>query len=136
MNKTQTNHAIQNATRHMESIIEMMAALDNGGTVDGEELDSEQVQERIQESILDVEVRTDWHTPGDNDNKPTEYMILLSTGGPACRIVGELDEYCQPTTAKLEWQDWGTYWTRVYTEITDDDEEVLLQYAQCFYFGE
>ena len=39
------------------------------------------------------------------------YEILLCTGGPAARIVGELNEDGEPTTARLEHQDWGTPWT-------------------------
>ena len=132
---TERNHAEENAKAHMESIIELIDKLD-GGTIDGEELDCDQIQERIQESILDVEVRTDWHSPGDDDNKPTEYLILLSTGGPACRVIGDLDSYCQPTNAKLEYQDWGTPWTRFYNDMTDDDDHALLMYARQFYFGE
>ena len=44
---------------------------------------------------------------------PEEFEILLCTGGPACRIVGDLDESCQPSSARIEHQDWGTPWTEL-----------------------
>lgn len=91
--------------------------------------DEFEARERIQEDALSVEVRTGWHTPGEN-GKPDEYMILLSTGGPASRIVGDLNEWGGPTTARLEVQDWFKPWTFV----SDSDE--VLAYADCFYFGE
>src|SRR5690606_3875422 len=44
----------------------------------------------------------------DNDGVPAgEYEILLSTGGPAVRIVGRLNVWGEPeTTAVLQYQDW------------------------------
>jgi len=108
-----------------KSIAEMVEALD------GE--DEENARETIQEDPLEIQVRSDWYSPGDTENaKPAEYKILLGTGGPASRIVGDLDEYAQPTRARLQVQDWGKPWT----EYFDVDRVVLLRYAQCFYFGD
>jgi hypothetical protein len=56
----------------------------------------------------------------------------LSTGGPALRIRGELDEHKQPDRAWLEYQDWGTPWTQYF----DVEQDTLLQFCQVFYFGE
>jgi len=96
--------------------------------------DRDRARERIEEDALSVEVRGDWHTPGDEDGSaPTEYNILITTGGPAARITGNLDRG-QPTSAVFEYQDWFKPWTEVYTGSAD--AEILLQYAQCFYFGE
>jgi hypothetical protein len=55
----------------------------------------------------------------------------LTTGGPAVRIIGELDGG-EVESARLEVQDWGTPWTEHCT--TGDDNEALLSYARCFYF--
>lgn len=95
----------------------------------------EDADQRILEDALSVEVRSDWHAPGDPEGSaPAEYQILLCTGGPAVRIRGELDQYGEPCRAWLEYQDWFTPWTeRVNRE---GDEEALLTYARCFYFGE
>jgi hypothetical protein len=93
----------------------------------------EQGRERILEDALSVEVRSDWYTlDSDSDRSPGEYMILLSTGGPATRIIGKLDRYCEPETARLEAQDWFQPWT----EYRGADQDVLLAYARCFYYGE
>jgi len=86
---------------------------------------------------LSVEVRGGWHTPGqltaEEACRPEEFCILLSTGGPALRIMGELDEHCQPTRAYLQYQDWGTPWTDYYETGIG---EVLLKWASVFYFGD
>jgi hypothetical protein len=96
--------------------------------------DEDSARQRIEEDALSVEVRSDWHTPGDEDaNEATEYNILITTGGPAARITGNLDRG-QPTSAVFEYQDWFKPWTEVYTGQAD--ASILLQYAQCFYFGE
>lgn len=97
--------------------------------------DRDQASESINEDPLSIEVRSDWHTPGDGNNDPSEYKILLCTGGPAVRIIGDLDEHGQPDSVRLEYQDWFTPWTD-YTETTSEEDEALLTYAQHFYFGE
>lgn len=89
----------------------------------------------IHEDPLSVMVRDGWRLPGGHTEEgPEEYEILLSTGGPATRIVGNLDKYCQPETARLEVQDWFVPWQEWRGE--GYSETVLLTYAQCFYFGE
>jgi len=124
----ETNHAIENAIASYETIVEWITRLNDG---------DEDVREEIDEDPLSIEVRCDWHTPGDGDDKPTEYLILRTTGGPALRIIGDLNEYCEPETAKLQWQDWGTPWNTIWKhETVDIDESVLLDYARCFYYGE
>lgn len=123
------------------------AALDAWDAENGEELrelteaadcngepvkDADEARERIEQSPLSVEVRTDWHAPGADDEKPTDFRVLLTTGGPALQIRGELDEHGTPTRAWLEFKDWGTGWTQYH----DIDAETLLTFAGCFYFGE
>jgi len=111
---------------------EELAELTMAVTVDGEELDEDAIHERIQESPLSVEVRGDWHAPGEEDEGPSEFNILLSTGGPALRIIGDLDANREPTRARLQYQDWGTPWT----ELVDVDHDDLLAWCCVFYFGE
>jgi len=95
------------------------------------EFDEDTAREEIQESPLSVQVRSDWHNPGE-ESEAAEFEILLTTGGPALRIRGELDEHKQPDRAYLEYQDWGTPWTQYF----DVEQETLLEYCWCFYFGE
>jgi hypothetical protein len=101
----------------------------------------EEARQRIHEDALSVEVRSGWYVPGvrDADTKPAEYQILLCTGGPACRIIGDLNEYGEPETARLEVQDWFQPWTSMHPLVGPDDydsEPIMLDYARCFYFGE
>lgn len=90
--------------------------------------DEDDARKQAEESVLSVEVRSDRSTPGE-PLEPAEFCILLSTGGPALRIVGDLDRG-QPSRARMEWQDWGTPWTD-YPADADLDE-----FANIFYFGE
>ena len=91
----------------------------------------EDAETRIQEDALSVEVRGAWHTLGEPEIL-TDFNILLSTGGPATRIRGEIDQHGEPSRAWLEVQDWGTPWTQYF----DIEQDTLLTYARCFYFGE
>lgn len=165
------NHAIEQAAAQMDSIRDMVAALDldydrmdelreekaaydaddstrlcwaEEHPEEAEELaeleaaagdceSREDAEQSILDDALSIEVRSDWHTPG-YDSEPTDFQILLCTGGPAVRIMGELDQYGEPRRAWLEYQDWGTPWTERVNQPGDHDP--LLTYARCFYFGE
>jgi len=50
----------------------------------------EDAETRIQEDALSVEVRSGWQSMGDT-LEASEFCILLSTGGPAVRIIGDVD---------------------------------------------
>jgi hypothetical protein len=110
--------------RAFESIAEMVAKLD------GE--DAEDALQEIHGDPLSVEVRSGWQSLGE-PLTAAEYCLLLGTGGPAVRIVGTLNAHNEPDSATLETQDWGTPWTEWRGE---DDLNVLLTYAQQFYFGD
>jgi len=90
--------------------------------------DSDDAYERIQEDPLEIELGG-WWAPGSEPD-PTEYRILLTTGGPAVRIVGEIGQ-----SAVLQVQDWGKPWTD-YIPDESDYEQVLLDYVACLYLGE
>lgn len=128
------HEAEEYATICIGNIREMVEALEAAGDNDTEREDAEQT---IQEDPLSVEVRSGWYSPNADasDRAPAEYNILITTGGPAARIIGELDSYGQPETARFEYQDWFQPWTDV--PVTDEkDRETLLTYARCFWFGE
>lgn len=88
-------------------------------------------RDRIHEDPLSVEVRSGWYSPGSEVPPPEEFQILLCTGGPAVRIMGELDEHGQPTRAWMEYQDWFKPWTQFFGA----SQETLLTYCREFYFG-
>jgi hypothetical protein len=171
------NYAEREAKARYESICSMVAALecnydrleelrDEYNALDPEEVhdwpyacelaeleeaagdcaDAGEARQRIEEDALSVEVRSDWQSPGAR-LEATEFQILLCTGGPAVRIVGQLNEHREPSRAWIEYQDWGTPWTQYcgkWIEGTKPGEfgrnevsqETLLAYCRCFYFGE
>lgn len=94
--------------------------------------DEEHAEEMAKESPLSIELSGTW-TPGETPIADG-FVILLSTGGPALRIVGELGQYNEPNRAWLEYRDWGTAWTEYYGENSDQD--AILAFCSVFYFGE
>ena len=94
-------HARQQARAHLQSIVELMTAIESarlGGLVlyADEWLSFDELEERAHELPLSVLVRSAWSEPG-SELQPVEYKILLCTGGPAVRIRGDLSEHCEPT---------------------------------------
>lgn len=126
--ETDTDRAEGQAKAQLECIVEMVKAL-----AEGEEWEGIDAEEAIQEDPLEVSIRADWHSPGEEADMDLEYKILLCTGGPAVRIIGDLDGYKQPHSVKLQYQDWGTGWETLWTD--SDEDEAMLTYAQQFYYG-
>lgn len=137
--KPELSHSEQQAQAQLAGIREMVAALKKAESGTGEDnarddLAYEDAEQTIHEDPLSVEVRSAWHEPGkEPEQGEGEFCILLCTGGPACRIIGRLDRG-EPETARLEHQDWGTPWTE--WRMTQEEEEDVLRYCQCFYFGQ
>ena len=141
------SHAERNAEGHAETILALYRAhlaLEAGADkadVEGDEYtDADAVRERAIESALSVEVRSGWYSPGEED-KPQEYNILLTTGGPALRIFGELTEFgeADADNSAMQVQDWGTPWTDYYSETArqaEDWDKAFAWFLCCFYFGE
>jgi len=130
MTEEEYDHGRSQAIAQLEAIRSMVAALDAGS-----ESDQETALQTIQEDPLSIEVRSGW-TPINELREslvPAEYNIVLCTGGPAVRIIGELhEEGGVPCSAVLEYQDWGTLWTNLW--VGPEDAEALLRYANCFCF--
>ena len=94
----------------------------------------EDAEQRIQEDPLSVCVRdSSWQSVYELEFSPDEFEILLGTGGPAVRIIGDLSAG-EVTRARLQVQDWGTPWTDYRGDAISSDD--LLTYCRCFYFGE
>ena len=139
------DHARSNARGHAETIAEGIAAMHKADENHGEPVEfdgntykgrdaADEIRQALEQEALSVEVRAGWHTPG-TDAKPDEFNVLLTTGGPALRLLGDLNEYGEPENARLEYQDWFTPWTK-YEEATEEQETALLEFARLFYFGE
>jgi hypothetical protein len=96
---------------------------------------AEWIEDEMRNAPLSVEIRSGWREPGDGDSvDPDEFRILLSTGGPALRVMGEL-EHCEPSRCWLECQDWGTPWTRHFSRSAER-ATALRWFASLFYYGE
>lgn len=127
------------ARAQVASIVEMLEAYDRAAEsddvvkFDGEELTADEIIERMQENALAVEIRPGWRMVGQTESEADmEFAILLCTGGPAVRIIGDLDRWNEPDRARVQHQDWVTPWT----ELFDYDRDAVLRYCQFFYFGE
>lgn len=94
--------------------------------------DQDDARQRIEEDALSVEVRSGWTCPGE-PLEPEEFRILLCTGGPACQIIGELNQYGEPDSCRLMFQDWFTPWEELI--MTSDEHDAVLTYCRRFYFG-
>ncbi len=58
------------------------------------------------------------------------FQLLLCTGGPAVRIIGELDQFRRPIAARIEHQDWFRPWTAWH----EADEQKLIEFADYFVY--
>lgn len=110
-----------------EEFAEELTSLENDA---GECNDRDDASQRIDEDPLSVEVRSDWHSVGD-DAEDAEFCILLCTGGPAVRIIGELNN-SEPSSARLQFQDWGTGWEELILDSAERDD--VLTYCRHFCF--
>ena len=126
-NTQEKDRAKDQARAQLDSIIEMVDNLENAETDE----EKEQAETAINEDPLSLQVRSGWYEPGRNSD-PEEFEILLCTGGPAARIIGELNEYQEPKKAVIEGQDWFTPWLTI--SMTEEEEEKVLTYCRQFYF--
>ena len=147
MTATKEAHAITNARGQLESIKELYREYKENASAFVSNLDTEEaIVERAREQALSIEFRSGWYSSPESvaDLKPEEFKILLSWGGPACRIIGNLDQYSQPTDIEIQYQDWGTPWEPLQLNSTyadkspniTSDYEALEWFCNCFYFGE
>ena len=150
MTATKEAHAITNARGQLESIKELyrefkkqedLEAWDCGSNVYN--WTTEGIREKAQDEALSVEFRSGWSSNLEN-MEPEEFKILLSTGGPACQIIGKLDQYKQPTDIEIQYQDWGTPWEPLQLNSTNaekspnitSDYQAVEWFCNCFYIGE
>ena len=130
--------AIRNAQAKVANILEMMRAykalLEAPGPVTaGAETydDMDSLLEHMYCLPLAVDVRHGWVPAGQAPVDPTEYRLQLTTGGPACQIVGELNIYGEPITARVEFSDWYVPHAEIPLELEDYDS--ILDFVRlCF----
>ena len=114
-----------------ELISDIAEAIDDDARL-GDEIgfdhDEEQALQQIEEQALSVSARPGWVTTDNDDLVLEDFEILLTTGGPAVRIRGELDEGANVHRAWLEVQDWGKSWTTYHKA----DRDTVEKYAAVF----
>lgn len=114
------NRAAEQAKAQYENITAMVQRREAAKT----EKQEDDSLEEIESSALSVRLRADWHAFGES-SEDCEYEILLCTGGPAVRIIGDLGSG-GVESAVLQWQDWMEPWTEYRGKY---DEDVLMEYA-------
>ena len=127
---TETNTAIDQARAQTSAIVDLVAAL-VAAEATGDETAIDNARQAINESPLSLEVRSGWTIPGQ-PMEAEEFCLLLATGGPACRIVGQLSNG-QCEFGRIEGQDWGTPWTEY--RPTPTEREALTRYCSEFVVG-
>jgi hypothetical protein len=111
----------------VELIAELMSRYDSAP-----DYESDEIQTEIYEYPLSVRYRSGWGADAD-DLEPEEFEILLSTGGPATRLYGTLNQYGTPQNIEYQHQDWFTPWEVQYT--TDEEDRALMHFASFFIGG-
>ena len=106
-----------------------------GKTVVTEEMrddyhDHDEALSNIEDDPISVQVRSGWANLGE-ELEPEEFEILLCTGGPAVRIIGELSSG-EAKRAWMEYQDWGIPWTQ-YVNLTEEEQYAIKRYAGIFF---
>ena|SRR5215831_15384979 len=120
MTTTTENRAVSQARSQLEGICKLVAAYT---VVHKKGADDAEILRQIYENPLSVSVRSDWQTLGSRF-EPSKYQILLCWGGPAVRVIGELDGG-DPVTAHLEYQDWFTPWEELRKTARDGSADRL-----------
>lgn len=136
--------ARNNALAHVESILEGMTAAKTleEETAESVEYDGEtytceyELQDRMQERALSVEIRTEWHVPGSKADgiDPGEYRIVLTFGGPSLEVRGNLNGYNEPDTATVYYRD--AWLPERALPLDAERAGAILDFAQIFYYGE
>ena len=68
----------------------------------GEYADQDGARDAIYETPLSVEVRSGWHSVGEDAGEPEEFRIVLCTGGPHVELTGDIGG-----SVRVVSKDWG-----------------------------
>lgn len=123
--------AIDNARAHLADIRRLHAAHQEAMQISDRLV--EQIEEEARDQVLSLEVRTGWHCPSDPPSQPEQGCLTLTTGGPALRVLIELDCDAEVLECQLQHQDWGTPWIEL--PLTEADDEALCWFAGLFTYA-
>jgi len=94
-------------------------------------VDEDEIREKIEELPLEFSVRSNWMNPFAGGLVPGEFQLLMCTGGPAVRIVGELGSHNEPQRVEVQYQDWFTPWT-AYDFPDSQSWSKVLEFCEVF----
>ena len=122
----------------VEEIVEQFQRYQLGNEQDDENerlTSQEAAMDWVIQQPLSIEVRSGWEAVGRR-LEAAEFRILLTTGGPAVQITGEIDQHNNPVHegVRIEVQDWFRPWEPL--RISDAQREALCWFCDNFYFGE
>ena len=122
------DHGLGAARSQFEKIAGLVFALESADVFARQD-----AEERIHGDAFEVMIRSSWHAPGkDSVDVPIEYCILLCTAGPAVRIVGDLNKYGEPVSARIEHRDWFDPF-ETWVGNCGSVGKILLAYARCLF---
>lgn len=103
-----------------------------------EDEDLERIEREVEEMPLSIDVRSGWvyHADFRDSAMPEEFRILLSTGGPAVQIIGEISEQGDAECVKVQYQDWFLPWKSLPVFDDINVEKALEWFCSRFYWGE
>lgn len=104
----------------------LVRAFDWGLYADPEEL-RERIDEWAREWPLSVEYRCSEWQLSVTGCEADEFRILISWGGPAVAVFGDISCSGYPSDPELKGQDWGTPW-----EAVDCDSDALQWFCELF----
>ena len=117
----------------VSALVELAQAVKDAQEADDSEA-LEAAERAIDEDPLSVRVRDGWRNVGDTSEGPEEFEILLSTGGPASRIRGQLDGNGYPENFFVEVQDWFKPWQSFLGMTGEQGDLIRDYYLSRFYF--
>ena len=137
--ETTKSHAVKNAEAHLKTIVELYRYFLYN---DCQEL-TDEMEEELDSIPLSIEVRSTQWQSFDNwascnkQMKPDQGRILLSTGGPACQIICDLEDGCfNGETLEIQHQDWFKPWENLdSTNSIDYKKQALEWFVNRFFFG-
>ena len=136
--ETTKSHAVKNAEGHLKNIVKLYQSY----MFLGQEL-TDEMEEELDSIPLSIEVRSiEWQTfdnyaSCDKQMEPNQGRILLSTGGPACQIICDLEDGCfNGETLEIQHQDWFKPWENLdSTNSIDYKKQALGWFVNRFFFG-
>jgi len=114
---------------HGSEYLGLIAELEHADDSDISLSRQDEIRAGLGESLLSVDQLTHGiYADGDT------WQVLLTTGGPAARVVITTDAYGDPTEAVFEFQDWFEPWTAA----PEQDGELLTKWAEsvAYYYCE